>query len=137
MKLQILLIAGLALGMAGCAGGGGAAPEHADEMQMAAPAGEGLPTEAFIRHMHAHADQLDKVNFALADDDLYGAMTPAYWLSRHEDVSGIPAEWRPFMTGMRGAARDLEKANNLADARAAAEQINRQCQGCHIAAGIR
>jgi hypothetical protein len=122
------LIVGLLLSVAGCAGGGGTAPEPADES---------LPTETFISHMHAHADQLDKINYALADGDLYGAMTPAYWLSRHDDVSGIPAEWRPYMTGMRDAARDLENADNLTVARAAAERINEQCQGCHLAAGIR
>lgn len=131
MKSQVLLIVGFAFSVAGCVDGGQPAPGHGDEMQSSSP------TTAFIEHMHAHADQLDDLNFALDDDDLYGAMTPAYWLSRHEEVSDVPAEWRPYLTGMRKAARDVENAPNLAVARAAAKRINQQCQGCHVVAGVR
>ena len=86
--------------------------------------------------MHAHAEQLDNLNFALADDDLEGAMTAAYWLSGHQEVSGLEEEWQPYLTGMRKAAQDVEEATDLEAARAAAERINEQCQGCHAAAGV-
>ncbi len=91
----------------------------------------------FIDHMHAHAEQLDNLNFALADDDLEGAMTAAYWLSGHQEVAGIKEEWRPFLTGMREAAQAVEEATDIETARAAAERINDQCQGCHAAAEVR
>ena len=147
MKLHAYLIVGLALCITGCAEKKEPAPEPAVEPQ-AAPAAESSPAEAaaeqediardadFIDHMHAHAEQLDNLNFALADDDLEGAMTAAYWLSGHQEVSGIKEEWRPFLRGMREAAQAVEEATDLDTARAAAERINDQCQGCHEAAGV-
>ena len=150
MKLQLLLIVGLALFVTGCAEKKEPAPEPtaetAPEPQAAAPAEpatetppaeeEAVRDEAFIDHMHAHAEQLDNLNFALADDDLEGAMTAAYWLSGHQEVSGIKDEWRPFLEGMREAAQAVEEAGDLEAARAAAERINDNCQGCHDAAGV-
>lgn len=151
MKLHASLIVGLALCITGCAEKKEPAPEPAVEPP-AAPAAEPPPAETaavdamdeesardteFIDHMHAHAEQLDNLNFALADDDLEGAMTAAYWLSGHQEVAGIKEEWRPFLTGMREAAEAVEEATDIETARAAAERINDQCQGCHAAAEIR
>jgi cytochrome c556 len=154
MKLHSLLIVGLALCITGCA----EKKEPAPEPQAAppaepvaaespavekAPAAEEAPAEEesardadFIDHMHAHAEQLDNLNFALADDDLEGAMTAAYWLSGHQEVGGIKEEWRPYLLGMREAAQAVEEASDLDSAKAAAERINAQCQGCHTAAGV-
>jgi cytochrome c556 len=152
MRLHALLIVGLALCVAGCAEKKDPAAEPAAESQ-APPAAEPAAVEEqvveeqpaaaeearsaeFIDHMHAHAEQLDNLNFALADDDLEGAMTAAYWLSGHQEVGGIREEWQPFLEGMRAAAQDVEDATDLDTARAAAERINQQCQGCHDAAGV-
>ena len=146
MKLHVLLIVGFALGATGCAEKEQAAPEPADETQTAAPAAEPAEpaaaddeawrSDAFLEHMHVHAEQLDQLNFALADDDLEAALTPSYWLSQHEEIGGIQPEWQPFVDGMREAARAVAGAPDLEAARAAAERISRQCQGCHAAAGI-
>ena len=146
MKSHSLLIIGLALCFTGCAEKKQPAPEPAAEPpQQAAtePAAAMSPVEeeiarddAFIDHMHAHAEQLDNLNFALADDDLEGAMTAAYWLSGHQEVGGIKKEWRPFLNGMREAAQAVEEAKDLDAARAAAERINENCQGCHEAADV-
>ena len=92
--------------------------------------------QAFIDHMHAHAEQLDELMFALADDDLEGASTPAYWLSRHEAVDGVPDELQQYIRGMREAASDVGAATDLETAKAAAERLSDQCQYCHNAAGI-
>lgn len=92
--------------------------------------------QAFIDHMHAHAEQLDDLMFALADGDLEGAMTPAFWLSRHDAVEGVPEEWQQYVTGMRKAAAAVESAGDLEAAKAAAERLSEQCQACHTAAGI-
>lgn len=142
MKLQSLLIFGLALCVTACAEKKESAPEPASEPtpepQAASPAPikQSGRDEAFIDHMHAHAEQLDNLNFALADDDLPGALTAAYWLSGHQEVSGIQEEWRPFLEGMREAAQAIEEANDIDEARVAAERINENCQGCHDAAGV-
>ena len=146
MKLHSLLIVGFALCVSACAEK--KAPEPAEapapEPQAAAPAPaetavveeQAARSEAFIDHMHAHAEQLDNLNFSLADDDLEGAMTAAYWLSGHQEVEGIEEEWRPFLQGMREAAQAVEEAGDLETARAAAERINDNCQGCHDLAGV-
>ncbi|MDJ0698634.1 MAG: hypothetical protein QNJ07_02155 [Woeseiaceae bacterium] len=144
MKLQLFLIAAISLGLAACAKEEAPAPEPAPEPEQAvAPepqAEASVPmaevSEALIKHMHAHADKMDDINFALADGDLDAAMTPAYWLSRHESVEGMPEEWQPFMKGMREGAKAIEASTDLESARAAAKTITAQCQGCHQAAGI-
>ncbi len=143
MKLHLLLIAGLAFCVTGCAEKQAPAPEPAPAPAEPQPVAEAPPAEVetgrgeeFIDHMHAHAEQLDDLNFALADGDLEGAMTAAYWLSGHKEASGIEDEWRPFLEGMREAAQAVEEAGDLDTARAAAERINENCQGCHDVAGV-
>jgi len=146
MKLHVLLIIGFTLSLTGCENKEQSAPEA--EATMTPPAAESMATEepaaekasyyfdGIVRHMHAHADQLDLINDALADDDLDAVMTPAYWLSHHDTASGVPADWQPYLVGMREEARALESATDLETARAASKRITEQCQGCHAAAGI-
>lgn len=151
MKLHTLWVIGFAAVIVGCAEKEQAAPEQGSEMEPAAPAVAEAPAaepeattaenedwrkSAFLDHMHAHAEQLDDLNYALDDDDLERAMTPAYWLSRHEMVSGIPADLQPIVERMREAARAVEEAEDLVAARAAAKQIGVECQGCHAAVGV-
>jgi hypothetical protein len=143
MKLQTLLIVTFTLGVTGCAEKEQAVPDEIDEAQASQPAAVATPRErkawqndAFMKHMHSHAEKLDELNFALADGDLDGAMTPAYWLSRHETVSDVPSELLPYLYRMREAARAVEEATDIATAQVAAESINEQCQGCHIAAEV-
>ena len=93
-------------------------------------------TTNLLDHMHAHAEHLDDLNYALDDGDLEKAMTPAYWLSRHREVSGLPENLRPFVVRMREAASAVEQAEDLETARAAAQQIGVECQGCHDATGV-
>ena len=142
MKLHVLLIIGFALSVTGCEKKEQAAPEQADEAQTIAPAAELMVEKksyeygGFLSHMHTHADEIDELNMALADGDLDTAKGPAAWLSRHEQVSGIPPAWQPHLTGMRDAARDVEDAPDLEAAHTASLRITRQCQACHAAAGI-
>jgi mono/diheme cytochrome c family protein len=112
------------------------APEPAVEVSPEPAKPEAVVDEEFTNHMHAHAEQLDELMFALADGDLDGAMTPAYWLGRHKTVRGIPDEWQHFVSGVREAALAVESANDIETARAAAEEISNQCQGCHTVAGV-
>ncbi len=112
-----------------------AAPDPAPAAT-AAPEPKVEVSEAFLEHMHMHADQLDKLNYALDDGDLWGAMTPAYWLSRHETVEGVPDEWQVHAANMRQAAFEVESSTRIENARAAAAKIAAACQGCHQAAGV-
>lgn len=148
MKLHVLLIVGFALSVTGCDKKEPATPEPTDDAQTTAPAAEAIPAEVpapekksyqydgFLEHMHSHADQIDNINVALSDDDLDGVRKPAAWLSRHDPVSGIPADWQPYLDGMREAARAVESAPDIETATAASIRITEQCQGCHAAAGI-
>jgi len=143
MKNHTFWIGSLALCLAACSKQEPAEPTPAEMDQAAAPAAE-VPvpvTEsefggAFIDHMHDHAAKLDELMFALADGDLEGASTPAYWLAQHDTVEGVPEEWRYYVTSMRNAAHEVEIAEDLDVARAAAEDISAQCQACHAAAGV-
>ncbi len=136
MKLRTLLIIGLAMSMTACTREDQAAPETADETLSAPATVDEQPDSAFLEHMHRHAEYLDALNMALAEGDFDAAMTPAYWLSRHDEVDGIPADWRPYLESVREAARNVEYSADLDSARAAAEPITAQCQGCHTAAGV-
>ncbi len=147
MKNHTFWIGSLALCLAACSKQEPAEPTPAEMDQAAAPAAavpvpesesesESQFGEAFIGHMHDHAAKLDELVLALADGDLEGARTPAYWLAQHDSVEGVPEEWRYYVTSMRNAAHEVEIAEDLDVARAAAEDISAQCQGCHDAAGV-
>lgn len=144
MKLQALFCIGIALVLSGC-GKEEAPPSAAAESaaESAAPEAEAMVaepadmgTEAFIRHMHEHAAQLANIKAALDADDLEGAMTPAYWLSRHEGVSGPLYDWDEYLDQMRSAASDVASATDLDEARVAVVRIEQGCQGCHLAADV-
>lgn len=92
--------------------------------------------QEFLDHMHAHAERVDELMYALDDGDLDAARAAAYWLSGHKTVEGIPDDWLRFVVSMREAASRVEGAVDLDSARMAAEAISPQCQGCHAAAGI-
>ncbi len=160
MKLRFLLFIGIAVGIVGCAEKEQAAPAPASEMESAAaeaadvaeaPPAEEMPADSpdttyaqvedwrtadLLDHMHAHAEQLDDLNFALDDGNLERAMTSAYWLSRHDTVKGLPENLQTYVDGMREAAQAVEAAEDIATARAAAQQIGVACQGCHTAADV-
>jgi hypothetical protein len=145
MNIQTLIIVGLAVGLVGCAEKDQAANAPMDKAAPPAPAAapvvEAVPTiergnADFIEHMHNHADYLDDLNLALEEGDIVGAMTPAYWLSRHDSVEGVPVEWQPYVAAMHAAAMEVEQATNIDAAKAAADNIAAQCRACHAAAGV-
>lgn len=140
MKFETVLIIGLALGVMGCAEKDEAAPPgegDAAEAVAEAPAieREEMGTAAFVQHMHHHASQLGQLEAALDVGSLAAAQRPAYWLAGHDEVGGVPEGWEVYVNGMRDAAKAVEGASDIAEARAAAERIERNCRGCHAAAG--
>ena len=140
MKVQTLFMTSCAVCLVACSKQEPVEPEQPETGSSDAPVQEmvtePLFDQAFVDHMHAHAEQLDELMFALADDDLDGALTPAFWVSRHDAVAGVPEEWQQYIIGMREAASAVEAAADLDAARAAAEDISAQCQACHTAAGL-
>ena len=141
MKLHKTLIVSLVLCAVGCAEKTEPPPETMTEAE--APAADAAvaineiwQSEAFIAHMHEHAEKLDELNFALADDDLDLAKELANWLATHDTDSNIEPDWMPYLYRMRTEAEAVEAAPDVATARAAAERITVQCQECHAAVGI-
>lgn len=135
MKLHVLLIIGFTLSLTACENKEQAAPEQAAEATAPAAEKKSYQYDGIIEHMHRHADQIDLINDALADDDLDASKVPARWLWRHETLSGVPADWQRYLVSMRAAARSVEIAPDLDAARAASKLITEQCQACHAAAG--
>ena len=142
MKIQALWVTAVLLALAACSKQEPAEPQQTETApDTSPPVEEATPDkvafdQGFVDHMHAHAEQLDDLMFALADGNLDAAATPAYWLSRHDSVLGVPNEWQPYISDIREAASAIEGAADLEVARAAAEDISAQCQGCHTAAGV-
>ena len=152
MKLHTLFLIGLTMTLAAC-GQKEQAAAPADEVE--APAAAEAPVEAeapvaeesmiekdqmgtmaFIEHMHHHASQLGQLKAALEVGSLPAAQRPAYWLSGHEEVSGVPEGWRVYIDGMREGALAVDNAETIEQARAAMQQIEASCEGCHVSAGI-
>ena len=48
--------------------------------------------DEFLYHMHAHAERVDEINYALDDGNLDEAKAAAYWLAKHKTVEGTPDE---------------------------------------------
>ena len=92
--------------------------------------------QEFLDHMHAHAERVDEINYALHDGDLDTAKAAAKWLAEHKTVDGIPEDWQKYVTNVREAASRVESAIDLESARVAAKAIGPQCQSCHTAAGV-
>jgi hypothetical protein len=141
MKIRTLWLVGFAVVITGCAekeevapAAGDVAATAAEEMPELEPAEMG--TDAFLAHMHLHAEQLDKMNAALSFGNLEAAQTPAYWLAKHKRVSGPLYDWEAYVDEMRAGALEVSDAPDLATARAAANRIVEACQGCHAATNV-
>lgn len=138
MKIRMLWAFAAAACLAAC---GKPAPVEETPADVPAAAAETAPAtpmfdEAFIDHMHLHADHMDDLMFSLADGDLESAKGTAAWLARHGGDDRIPSDWQPYLDAMKAAARNVENAIDLETARTAAEQISVHCQECHAAAGV-
>ena len=143
MNSRVILMVGLVLCVVGCAEKEQVSSEPMDEASKTTPEAVAPATvdesgrnASFLAHMHHHAEKLDELNYALADNNLEGSVIPARWLSRHDTVDDLPSELMPYQYAMRTEAEVVENAPDLETARAAAERINAQCQGCHAVAGI-
>lgn len=146
MKLITSVVVGLSLVLVGCAEKKQVEPATEDTAAAAAVEAPAVETPAeeldsmgsseFIEHMHHHASQLSQLKAALEVGSLAAAQRPAYWLAGHDEVSGVPPNWRAYIDGMRDGANAVDSAGTVDEARAALEQIEDNCRGCHTAAGL-
>lgn len=137
MRLHLILVFGIILGVAACGEREQAPAEPMDAATEDAVIVDDIwKNQAFIDHMHLHAERLDELNFALADGDLDSAKASANWLSTHDTNDDIQADWMPHLYRMREEAQAVEAAPDIETAQAAALQITVQCQICHAAVGI-
>ena len=143
MRLRTILVLSVVLGATGCAEKEQPSSTPAGDTAMTAPDAAAATAvdeiwrdESFIDHMHLHAEKLDDLNFALADDDLETAKAAAQWLASHDTDSNIQSDWMPFLYRMRTEAEAVADAQDIASAQAAAQRITTQCRECHRAVGI-
>ena len=126
MKLHTLFVIGIVLGLTACG----------EKVQSVPKSAAPKSTDTFVKHMHYHARQLERINIALAADNLDAAQTPAYWLAAHDQMKGAAEEWQPFIDQMRDGARAVGEAPDLETARAATQRIAASCADCHAFAGV-
>lgn len=146
MKIERLVLIGVMSGLlAACADKETDAVAETDAQPPAArtaappamPEPEPSPDrEAFINHMHVHSIHLERINEALAAGDLEAAETPAYWLSTHDAIDGLPRGWGRHLAGIRDEAYSIQTTDDIEWARSAAGRIADNCRACHEANGF-
>ena len=92
--------------------------------------------EAFLNHMHVHSIHLERINEALAAGDMEAVETPAYWMSTHDAIDGLPRGWGQHLAGIREEAYTIQTTDDIEWARGAAERLAGHCQACHEANGF-
>lgn len=91
---------------------------------------------AYAEHMHGHYDQVGEIRAAVIAGDLAAVRAPAAWLAGHDEPSGLPDDWQPYIDNMRRHAGQAATADNLVMAAAAISEIARSCGDCHQASGF-
>ena len=143
MGFRTILVLGFVFGVTGCTereqvstGPAGNAAMSEPDIAAATVVDEVWRDETFIEHMHLHAEKLDDLNFALADEDLEAAKAAADWLATHDTDSNIQSDWMPYLYRMRTEAEAVATATDISAAQSAAQRMTVLCQECHAAAGI-
>ncbi|MDJ0926500.1 MAG: hypothetical protein QNJ73_02525 [Gammaproteobacteria bacterium] len=91
----------------------------------------------FAEHMHGHLDEVGAMKAAVIAGDLDGVIEPATWLATHDEPSGMPEAWQPYIEEMRLYAARAANAQDLVTAASAVSEIGRSCGGCHQAMGFK
>ena len=139
MKLHVILLVGFIVGLAGCAESEQPPAEPVAEAPAETPEASAPSVwrdAEFIAYMHQNAENLDELNFALADGDLETAKARADWLAKRDTAAGIETDWLPHLYRMRLEAEAVVAAEDIESARDAAMRITGQCQECHAEAGV-
>jgi hypothetical protein len=91
---------------------------------------------AFTQHMHGHLDQVSAAKAGVIAGDLQAARDAAEWLAEHDEPTGMPDAWAPYLDDMRQHARVAANAQDLETAAVAVSEIARACGDCHRATGF-
>jgi cytochrome c553 len=83
-------------------------------------------------HMHEHLTRITTIKAHIIMDDLDGVREPAAWLAEHESVTGLPANYEPYVELMRMYARQVVAAPDLKSAAKSVSQMARNCGNCHL-----
>lgn len=91
---------------------------------------------ALLEDMHRHFNELVHVAQALDAGELEGVAESASWLAEHEPKNEVPSSWTPYLTRMRDAARQLQQADSVEEARDRFNEVLRSCRSCHLAHAV-
>jgi len=87
-------------------------------------------------HMHEHLGRITTIKSFIIMDNLDGVREPASWLAEHESVSGLPANFQPYVELMRVYARQIVAARDLKSAADSVSRMARNCGNCHLVNNI-
>lgn len=105
-------------------------------------AGPGRPgplpeaVQAVQQRMHARFGAARRMEVAIALGDLDRARLEARTLAELDEPDALPV-WRPYLDGIRGAARRIEAAGDPVAAARLAADLGGRCAACHVAIGAR
>jgi len=83
-------------------------------------------------HMHEHLGRITTIKSFIIMGNLRGVREPATWLAEHDIVSGLPANFEPYVEMMRSYAREVVKAPDLKSAAKSVSRMARTCGACHL-----
>jgi len=84
-------------------------------------------------HMHEHLGRITTIKSFIIMGNLDGVREPATWLAEHDSVSGLPANFGPYVKMMREHAREVAEATDLKSAAKSVSAMARTCGNCHLA----
>jgi hypothetical protein len=113
-------------GLAGC---GGSQPAQAPPET----GGQAARSPAVAAYMKEHFTQVAVVRDAVIRDDPQAAQAAANWIVEHQEVQGLPGDWRPYVEHLTQAAQAALNATSVDQAGQAVGTMGRDCGECHMA----
>ncbi len=85
-----------------------------------------------VTHMHEHLARITTIKSFIIMGNLDGVREPATWLAEHEEASGMPDNFEPYIGLMRAYAREVNNAPDLRAAAISVSQMAKTCSNCHL-----
>lgn len=104
------------------------------ETEPARPATLVDDVRAIEERMHARFASVQRIERGVVTSNLDEVRAGASVIATLDEPKALPV-WRPYVTAMRDAARDLMRVENPVEAARLTAELGRQCGRCHQAIG--